>query len=71
MELPSWSQGDRLRARRRQLRLTIIELAAAADLDKATIVNAEADRPVQLGTLQKLAGALDAPADWLRHGLPD
>jgi transcriptional regulator with XRE-family HTH domain len=60
-----------LRAWRTDKGMTQEELAAAADVDRKTVLRAEAGGTVSVVTLAKLARALDISVHMLRHTDPD
>lgn len=50
---------DIVKAKRKELGLTILQLAIRSDLTPQTISNVEAGKAFTLGTSKKLAGALE------------
>ena len=66
------SMGERLKATRKRVGVTQVDLAATTGVGLATIrrVEQEAMEP-RMGTTRKLAAALGVNAAWLAYGVGD
>lgn len=67
---PAKTLGERLRARRIELKMTQVQLSAKAKIGQPAISSIEAGDTqwVQGPNLLRLAVALDVDPDWLQHG---